>query len=38
MNFVFGLILFGCFIPFQIVLIPMAHFLGKTGIASSTTA
>ena len=36
-NLVFGLILFGCFIPFQIVLIPMAHLLGKMGIASSTT-
>jgi glucose/mannose transport system permease protein len=36
-NVLFGLILFGCFIPFQIVLIPMAHFLGKMGIASSTT-
>lgn len=36
-NLLFGLILFGCFIPFQIVLIPMAAFLGKLGIASSTT-
>ena len=36
-NFIFALILFGCFIPFQIVLIPMAHLLGKMGIASSTT-
>jgi len=36
-NVLFGLILFGCFIPFQIVLIPMAHLLGKMGIASSTT-
>ena len=36
-NVLFGLILFGCFIPFQIVLIPMATFLGKMGIASSTT-
>ncbi len=36
-NIVFGLILFGCFIPFQIVLIPMAFLLGKMGIASSTT-
>jgi glucose/mannose transport system permease protein len=35
-NVLFGLILFGCFIPFQIVLIPMAFFLGKMGIASST--
>ena len=36
-NLLFGLILFGCFIPFQIVLIPMAAFLGKVGLASSTT-
>ncbi|WP_018151463.1 carbohydrate ABC transporter permease [Leeia oryzae] len=36
-NLLFGLILFGCFIPFQIVLIPMAAFLGKAGLASSTS-
>jgi glucose/mannose transport system permease protein len=36
-NILFGLILFGCFIPFQIVLIPMATVLGKLGLASSTT-
>lgn len=35
-DLLFGLILFGCFIPFQIVLIPMAAFLGKVGLASST--
>ena len=35
-NVVFALILFGCFIPFQIVLIPMARTLGLLGIASST--
>ncbi len=35
-NVVFALILFGCFIPFQIVLIPMARTLGFLGIASST--
>jgi glucose/mannose transport system permease protein len=35
-NVLFGFILFGCFIPFQIVLIPMAQILGKLGIASST--
>lgn len=34
-NMLFGLILFGCFIPFQIVLIPMAAFLGKVGLATS---
>ena len=35
-NLVFGLMLFGCFIPFQIVLIPMAKTLGFLGIAGST--
>ena len=35
-NIVFALILFGCFIPFQIVLIPMARTLGLLGIASTT--
>lgn len=28
-NFVFAALLFGCFIPFQIVLIPMAFLLGR---------
>ena len=32
---VFGLMLFSCFIPFQMVLIPMAVVLGKLGIAGS---
>ena len=32
---VFGLMLFSCFIPFQIVLIPMAMVLGKLGLAGS---
>lgn len=36
-NVLFGLVLFGCFIPFQIVLIPMATFLGKVGLAQSIT-
>jgi glucose/mannose transport system permease protein len=35
-NIVFALILFGCFIPFQIVLIPMARTLGLLGLAAST--
>jgi glucose/mannose transport system permease protein len=35
-NVIFALILFGCFIPFQIVLIPMARTLGVLGLASST--
>jgi glucose/mannose transport system permease protein len=32
---VFGLMLFSCFIPFQIVLIPMALVLGQLGLAGS---
>jgi glucose/mannose transport system permease protein len=32
---VFGLMLFSCFIPFQIVLIPMAMVLGALGLAGS---
>lgn len=32
----FGLMLFSCFIPFQIVLIPMARVLGLLGIAGTT--
>jgi len=35
-NIVFALILFGCFIPFQIVLLPMARTLGILQLASST--
>ncbi len=35
-GIVFALILFGCFIPFQIVLLPMARTLGFLGLASST--
>jgi glucose/mannose transport system permease protein len=35
-RWVFGLMLFGCFIPFQAVLVPMALILGKLGIAGST--
>ncbi|MCB1427894.1 MAG: carbohydrate ABC transporter permease [Nitratireductor sp.] len=34
-NIIFGLLLFSCFIPFQIVLIPMATVLGKLGLAGS---
>jgi glucose/mannose transport system permease protein len=33
---VFGLLLFSCFIPFQIVLIPMARILGILQIAGTT--
>ena len=35
-KIVFGLLLFSCFIPFQIVLIPMAKILGIFGLAGST--
>ena len=34
---VFGLMLFACFIPFQIVLIPMAKILGVLGLAGTRT-
>jgi glucose/mannose transport system permease protein len=36
-QWVFGLMLFSCFIPFQIVLIPMSRILGELGIANTTT-
>lgn len=36
-NIVFAMFLFGCFIPFQIVLIPIARVLGFLGIAGSMT-
>lgn len=34
-TILFGFILFGCFIPFQIVLIPMARTLGMIGLAGT---
>lgn len=36
-KILFGLILFGCFIPFQIVLIPTARVLGSLSLAGTTT-
>lgn len=36
-NLLFGLMLFACFIPFQVVLIPMARMLGLMGLAGTTT-
>lgn len=36
-DLIFALMLFGCFIPFQIVLVPMAHTLGFLGIAATTS-
>jgi glucose/mannose transport system permease protein len=35
-KILYGLMLFACFIPFQMVLIPMARVLGVTGLAGST--
>lgn len=34
-NVIFALMLFGCFIPFQVVLLPMARTLGVLGLAGS---
>ncbi len=36
-DLVFGLLLLACFIPFQIVLIPMARILGILGLAGTTS-
>lgn len=36
-GIVFGLMLLSCFIPFQIVLIPMARMLGILGLAGTTS-
>lgn len=33
----FGMLLIGCFIPFQIVILPMAQVLGKLQLANTTT-
>ncbi len=35
-NVIFSLILFGCFIPFQVVIMPMAQVLGAIGLANTT--
>ena len=35
-DLIFALMLFGCFIPFQVVLLPMARTLGWLGLSSST--
>ncbi|WED24249.1 carbohydrate ABC transporter permease [Vibrio sp. JC009] len=35
-NFFFSAMLFGCFIPFQVILLPMASTLGKLGLANTT--
>lgn len=36
-NIIFALMLFGCFIPFQVVLLPMARILGLMDLAGSIT-
>jgi len=36
-NFIFLLFLFGCFIPYQAILLPMARTLGALGISNSIT-
>ena len=36
-DILFSLLMIGCFIPFQVVLLPMARTLGWLGIANSTT-
>ena len=35
-ELIFALMLFGCFIPFQVILLPMARTLGWLGLSSST--
>ena len=35
-DLLFTALLIGCFIPFQVVLVPMAQILGRIGIANST--
>jgi glucose/mannose transport system permease protein len=34
-EILFALLLFGCFIPFQVVLLPMAQMLGRMGLAGT---
>ena len=34
-NFIFTAMLFGCFIPFQVILLPMAQVLGWLGLANT---
>ena len=36
-NIIFALMLFGCFIPFQVVLVPMARVLGLMDLAGTIT-
>ncbi len=34
-DMLFGALLFGCFIPFQVILLPMSMLLGKLGLANT---
>ena len=36
-ELLFGALLFGCFIPFQVILLPMARLLGSLGLANTVT-
>ena len=36
-NFLFGALLFGCFIPFQVILLPMAKLLAWLGLANTVS-
>jgi len=36
-EFLFGALLFGCFIPFQVILLPMARLLAELGLANTVT-
>ena len=36
-EFLFGALLFGCFTPFQVILLPMAKLLGMLGLANTVT-
>jgi len=36
-NMLFGALLFGCFIPFQVILLPMAKLLAILGLANTVT-
>ena len=36
-ELLFGALLFGCYIPFQVILLPMAKLLGSLGLANTVT-
>lgn len=36
-NLIFGLMLFGCFLPYQAVILPMAQVLGRLGVSGTIT-